>query len=288
MNKTNNSTTMSSTLIIDAGATKTAFALVEDRSVVCTYKGAGINPNYCSDDAINKVLSSFMTQNKVSHVSHVHYYGAGCASAENAGRIGCLLQDFYPDAVVSVCSDLMAVCRALSNNKSSIVAILGTGAATCQFDGRSVVARAPSLGYMLGDEGSGTYLGKQLVTAFMRNELPASLSAELRKQYNLSFDKAIRRIYSEPSPNLFFSSLAPFVSQHLDDPFVLQMATESFRRFFAVQKVCYEESETLPWMLSGAVAFNFREVVQAAAAEENCHVQTIVESPMESLVRYHF
>lgn len=278
---------MSSTLIIDAGATKTAFALVEGSSVVCTCKGAGINPNYCSDEAINDVFSSFLKQNKVSHVSHVHYYGAGCASAENAGRIGCLLQELYPEAVVSVCSDLMAVCRALSDNRSSVVAILGTGAATCQFDGRSIVARAPSLGYLLGDEGSGTYLGKQLVTAFMRNELPASLSAELRRHYNLSFDKAIRRIYSEPSPNLFFSSLAPFVSEHLDNPFMHQLASESFRRFFALQKVCYEESATLPWMLSGSVAFNFREVVQAAAEEENCHVQTIVESPMEYLVRYH-
>lgn len=278
---------MSSTLIIDAGATKTAFALVEGCSVVCTCKGAGINPNYCSDEAINDVFSSFLKQNKVSHVSHVHYYGAGCASAENAGRIGCLLQELYPEAVVSVCSDLMAVCRALSDNRSSVVAILGTGAATCQFDGRSIVVRAPSLGYLLGDEGSGTYLGKQLVTAFMRNELPASLSAELRRQYNLSFDKAIRRIYSEPSPNLFFSSLAPFVSEHLDNPFMHQLASESFRRFFALQKVCYEESATLPWMLSGSVAFNFREVVQAAAEEENCHVRTIVESPMECLVRYH-
>lgn len=278
---------MSSTLIIDAGATKTAFALVEGSSVVCTCKGAGINPNYCSDEVINDVFSSFLKQNKVSHVSHVHYYGAGCASAVNAGRIGCLLQELYPEAVVSVCSDLMAVCRALSDNRSSVVAILGTGAATCQFDGRSIVARAPSLGYLLGDEGSGTYLGKQLVTAFMRNELPASLSAELRRQYNLSFDKAIRRIYSEPSPNLFFSSLAPFVSEHLDNPFMHQLASESFRRFFALQKACYEESATLPWLMSGSVAFNFREVVQAAAEEENCHVQTIVESPMEYLVRYH-
>lgn len=278
---------MSSILIIDAGATKTAFTLVDGSAVVCSYKGAGINPNYCSDEAINDVFSSFLKQNKVSHVSHVHYYGAGCASAENAGRVGCLLQEFFPEAVVSVCSDLMAVCRALSHNKSSIVAILGTGAATCQFDGRSVVARAPSLGYMLGDEGSGTYLGKQLVTAFMRNELRASLSAELRKQYNLSFDKAIRRIYSEPSPNLFFSALAPFVSAHLDDSAMYRLAFESFRRFFALQKVCYNESETLPWMLSGAVAFNFREVVQAAAAEENCQVQTIVASPMELLVKYH-
>ncbi len=278
---------MSSTLIIDAGATKTAFALVDGGSVVCTFKGAGINPNYCTDETISGIFSSFIERNNVSHVSHVHYYGAGCASAENAGRIGCLLQEFYPEAVVSVCSDLMAVCRALSNRRHSVVGILGTGAATCLFDGRSVVARAPSLGYMLGDEGSGTYLGMQLVKAFMRNELPASVSAELRKQYNLSFDKAIRRIYSEPSPNLFFSSLAPFVSQHIEVPFVHQMASESFRRFFALQKACYENSETLPWMLSGSVAFNFREVVQAAARAENCHLQTIVESPMESLVRYH-
>ena len=277
---------MSQTLFIDAGATKTAFAMVRDGEVLGEHIGKGINPNYTPDEEISQILADYVKTDEKNRVpTEVRYYGAGCASLENAGRVGCVLQEFFPDAKINVYSDLMAICHALSRNQRSIVGILGTGAATCLFDGMGMENRAPSLGYLLGDEGSGTNLGKRLLTAYLRGQLPPSVAADLQHNYQLSFDTAIHRIYRESAPNQFWSSLAPFVLKHIEDDYIQHLALEAFMDFFSFQKNYYEEAETLPWNLSGSVAFHFEEIVRKAAGKLHCHVGKIIKAPMPLLIQ---
>jgi len=276
---------MSQVLIIDAGATKTAFNVVNNGVVMLDHVGKGVNPNYTSDEEIRRILEDFVHQcGPNCQVQEVRYYGAGCASLENAGRVGCFLQEFFLDARVHVYSDLMAVCHALSRGRRSVVGILGTGAATCLFDGVAMESRAPSLGYMLGDEGSGTNLGKRLLTSYLRGELPSDLTTALQREYKLSFTDAIKRLYRVPEPNRFMASMAPFVQQHLDNPFVHQLALSAFSDFFSIQKSYYGEDD-LEWNLSGSVAFHFQEVVREAAQAENCRVGTIIQAPMPLLIK---
>ncbi len=277
---------MSQKIIIDAGATKTAFAVVHDGVVVCEHTGKGINPNYTSDKDILHVMVNFkFNESSYGTADEVFYYGAGCASLENAGRMGCLLQSFFPESKIHVYSDLMAVCHALSRGRRSIVGILGTGAATCLFDGTYVENRAPSLGYMLGDEGSGTNLGKRLLTAYLRGQLSPELESMLLKIYNVSFSDVIHCLYRESEPNRFMASFAPFVRNHLDDPLVRKLAMDAFRDFFSIQKSYYEEAETLEWNLSGSVAYHFQEIVREAADHEHCRVGEIIEAPLPLLVK---
>lgn len=277
---------MSAALIIDAGATKTAFVLLRDGVVLAEHVGEGINPNYCTDEHISQVVEGFVCAHGArASVRHVRYYGAGCASLENAGRVGCVLQGFFPDATINVYTDLMAVCHALSRDQRSIVGILGTGAATCLFDGQAIENRAPSLGYLLGDEGSGTNLGKRLLTAYLRRQLPRAVADDLQRAHKLSFETAIHRVYREPAPNKFWASLAPFVREHLDDGFVHQLAVEAFAEFFSRQKAYYENAETLEWNLSGSVAFHFEETVREAAAREHCRIGKIIQAPMPLLIQ---
>lgn len=277
---------MSQKIIIDAGATKTAFAVVRDGIVLCEHTGKGINPNYTSDKDIFQVMETFVcSESEYATADEVFYYGAGCASLENAGRMGCLLQSFFPESKIHVYSDLMAVCHALSRGRRSIVGILGTGAATCLFDGTYVENRAPSLGYMLGDEGSGTNLGKRLLTAYLRGQLSPELESMLMKIYNVSFSDVIHCLYRESEPNRFMASFAPFVRNHLDDPLVRKLAIDAFRDFFSIQKSYYEEAETLEWNLSGSVAYHFQEIVREAADHEHCRVGEIIEAPLPLLVK---
>ena len=277
---------MSQKIIIDAGATKTAFAVVHDGVVVCEHTGKGINPNYTSDKDIFQVMETFVrSESEYATADEVFYYGAGCASLENAGRMGCLLQSFFPESKIHVYSDLMAVCHALSRGRRSIVGILGTGAATCLFDGTYVENRAPSLGYMLGDEGSGTNLGKRLLTAYLRGQLSPELESMLLKIYNVSFSDVIHCLYRESEPNRFMASFAPFVRNHLDDPFIRQLAIGAFRDFFSTQKSYYEDGETLEWNLSGSVAYYFQEIVREAADQEHCRIGEIIEAPLHLLVK---
>lgn len=277
---------MSQTLLIDAGATKTAFVLLHDGQVLAEHVGEGINPNYCTDEFISQVFAGFVRACGARvDVRHVNYYGAGCASLENAGRVGCLLQGFFLDAKIHVFSDLMAVCHALSRDKRSIVGILGTGAATCLFDGVAIENRAPSLGYLLGDEGSGTNLGKRLLTAYLRGQLPRTVAEDLQKAHKLSFESAIHHVYREPAPNKFWASLAPFVHEHLNDDFVHQLAVEAFTDFFNLQKNYYENAESLSWNLSGSVAFHFEETVREAAELTHCRIGRIIQAPLPLLIQ---
>lgn len=278
---------MSSHLLIDAGATKTAFTLLTEGAVTLQHVDRGINPNYCTETDILQVFAGFVAIcPRETAIAAIDYYGAGCMAPRNAALMGELISRFFPNASIQVYSDLMAVCHALSRGIRSIVAILGTGAASCLFDGTSIVRCAPSLGYMLGDEGSGTFLGKQLLTAYLRGTLPAELASDLERSHELSRDKVIHRLYREPEPNRMMASLAPFVQQHLGHPFMHGLALEAFRTFFATQKSCFQ-GEDLPWQLSGSVAYHFQDVVREAAVMEECRVGDIVDAPMDKLIDYY-
>ena len=277
-------------IIIDAGATKTAFILLYDRGEEQGgFTGAGINPNYTETSDILRVFAQFVKQYPESaHTDRVRYYGAGCALEANRQRMTELISTFFPLAEVFVYSDLMAVCHALSPGKRSIVGILGTGAASCLYDGTMMVTMAPSLGYMLGDEGSGTNLGKRLLTAYLKGALDADLMVQLETECGLSRQSVIDRIYRQPSPNAFMASFAPFLRQHRRYKFVHGLVLQAFEDFFASQKIHYSDAETLTWHFAGSVAVHFQKVLREAAARQCCHVGEIVDAPMPKLVeKFH-
>ena len=273
-------------IIIDAGATKTAFILLYDRGKEQgRFTGAGINPNYTEQSDILRVFAQFVKQYPESaHTDLVRYYGAGCAFPANQQRMAELIAAFFPLADVRVFSDLMAVCHALSDGKPCIAGILGTGAASCLYDGKDITKIAPSLGYMLGDEGSGTNLGKRLLTAYLNGSLPAALVDQLQTEYGLTRQGVIDRIYRQSAPNAFMASFALFLRQHLRYKFVHGLVLQAFEDFFASQKIHYPEAETLYWHLSGSVAYHFQKVVREAAARQCCCIGEIVDAPLPRLV----
>lgn len=273
--------------IIDAGSTKTAFVLLSDKGrLIGDFKGEGINPNYSEQSDILQIFAAFVRQYPESaHTDLVRYYGSGCASEANKARMTALITPFFPLAEVRVESDLMAVCHALSGGEPCIAGILGTGAATCLYDGRTMVSRAPSLGYWLGDEGSGANLGKRLLTAYLDHTLPSDLVELLQQECSLTVEKVMARLYLEPSPNVFMASLAPFLRQHQDHPFVSDMLLQTFSDFFAIQKRHYADCEPLPWHFAGSIAFHFKKYVRKAALRQGCRIGKMVAAPMPMLIR---
>lgn len=275
-------------IIIDAGATKTDFIVINDGVEVAHHIGKGINPNYCSEAEMMQVFADFVPHcPSCSLIEEIQYYGAGCASVSNQLYMQQLMAAFFPVASIQVYSDLLAVCHALSREEKSIVCILGTGSASCLFDGYNLVHRAPSLGYMLGDDGSGTNLGKRLLTAYLNGQLPKDIVQELEKSYEVTFEKVIHRIYKESDPNRFMASFAPFVQEHLNNDRVWKLSEDAFSDFFAKQRIHYPMNELLCWHLSGSVAFHFQEVIRKSAEKQHCKIGKIVASPMTSLVDYY-
>ena len=271
-------------LLVDAGATKTAFALLYDGNIF-RCQCAGINANYTPEADILRILADAVGQlPKGVTVSAIDYYGAGCATPQNALRMEGYLRLYFPTADIHVWSDLMAACHALAGGREAIVCILGTGAASCRYDGKEMVHRAPSLGWLLGDEGSGTHLGKCLITAYLSDALPHPIREAFEERYHLNRELVLHKLYQEPQPNLFMSQFAPFLRENITEPAIHQIVMEAFTTFFTKQKSYYPGYDALPWHFTGSVAAHFEEVLREAAEAVGCEIGEIAGDPMERLI----
>ena len=272
-------------LLVDAGATKSTFVLLGgDAPVRC--QCAGINANYTPEADILRILAEAVAQfPKDITINKIDYYGAGCATPQNAFRMEGYLRLYFPTAEIHVWSDLMAACHALADGREAIVCILGTGAASCHYDGREMVHRAPSLGWILGDEGSGTNLGKCLVTAYLSETLPHPVRTAFEERYLLNRDLILHKLYQEPQPNLFLSQFAPFLNEYREEPTVRQLITSAFDSFFAKQKSYYPGCDALPWHFTGSVAAHFETLLCEAATHTGCTVGNVAGDPMTGLIK---
>lgn len=272
-------------LLIDAGGTKTAFALLYDGGVF-RCQCDGINANYTSEADILRILGEAAPQfSKEVSIREIDYYGAGCATPQNAFRMESYLRMYFPTADIRVWSDLMAACHALAGGHEAIVCILGTGAASCHYDGHEMIGRAPSLGWLLGDEGSGTHLGKCLVTAYLSETLPHSIRTAFEERYHLNRDLILHKLYQEPKPNLFLSQFAPFLNEFREEPAIRELIINAFETFFAKQKSYYPNCDNLPWHFTGSVAAHFEEILREAAETAGCKIGEIAGDPMERIVQ---
>jgi len=271
-------------LLVDAGGTKCAFALIgEGAPFRC--QTSGINPNYTPEADILRILGEAVSLfPKDINICKVDYYGSGCATPQNAARMESYLQLYFPTAEIRVWSDLMAACHALAGNTQAIVCILGTGAASCQYDGHEMVRRAPSLGWMLGDEGSGVHLGKCLVSAYLAETLPQPVRTEFENRFHLNRDLILHKLYQDTKPNLFLSQFGPFLNEHRDEPFVHQLIVTAFETFFRKQREYYPDCGNLPWHFTGSVAANFEELLREAAERVGCSVGRVEADPMILLI----
>lgn len=276
------------TLIIDAGSTKTEWCVAADGKVLHRFVSIGINPNYHEDSDIVANVESFVSdcpKGIYDEIESILYYGAGCAADANKARMTTLLRRSVPAAHITVDSDLMGACRALCGSQSGIAAILGTGAAACLYDGTRIVSRAPSLGYMLGDEGSGTHLGKMFLTDYLLGKFPQEIAADFEKEFAIDTAALIRKIYREPAPNRFMASLAPFIAARLPHPAIHSFCKSCFNTFFKNQIHYFAEYQKYTLNIIGSVGFHFQEVIRECAAENNVTTGLINASPMPALVR---
>lgn len=272
-------------LLADAGATKTEWCYVPNGVCSRCYL-PGINANTATDDDVRRNLSSLLTELKIdaTTVEQISFFGAGCGNPINAARMSDLLKAAFPNATIEVYSDLMCACRAVCADKPGIVGILGTGASSCLYDGEKIVAQAPSLGWLLGDEGSGTYLGKMLVTAYLQNELSDVVNAEFERRYGFTQQQLVREVATQSNPRQFFASFAPFVEDYLSDLSVKSLCLNAFNEYFRRFVCRYDNYQKYTLNLVGSIAYAFRNVISEVAQNHQVSIGNIAKAPMEILV----
>ena len=275
-------------LFFDSGATKCDCILLDEQNrYVRHFTGAGINASYADDATIDAALAQFAEQSG-NDVQEIVFAGAGCGNPANADRVRKAIEAHYHAEEVVVESDLAGACRLLSRRQPCLTAILGTGAAACQFDGSRVTEQSPSLGWMLGDEGSGTHLGKLLISQYLKGGLPPECREALEREFGLDRNEVLRRVYRAPSPNLFFSSFAKFIHDKITEYTELQILVEkSFNQFLQEQILPLSSHNTLPLHLMGSVAWHYRPFLEEAARQHNVTIGQVAASPLQLMKGYN-
>jgi len=275
-------------LIADSGSTKTTWILLEQDTVKETIGTSGLNPYFHDSESVEAVLRADLIPFVVEdNIREVHFYGAGCSTEYNNSMIRDAILHFFRKAEVHIYHDILGAARALFGQGKGIACILGTGCNSCFFDGTSLYSKVDSLGYLFGDEGAGSYLGKLFMSAYLKKELPEELRASFDKQYGFTLEDILNSLYNKPSPNKFLASFSLFLSPNREHPFVKTLIERSFLDFFKAHIEKYEGYKTYPIGFIGSIAFIYRDILSEIARKEGITISRILPSPIEGLVDYH-
>ena len=275
------------TLIADSGSTKTDWCVCHQNEVLQRIQTHGINPVHQSSEEIEKIIREMASQlTDAESIGSVHFYGAGChspkmqsavSSALQAALLHCRLQEIRID------SDLVGAAQALCQGEAGIACILGTGSNSCEFDGEHIISNTPSLGYILGDEGSGSSLGRIFVGDWLKGQLPQELCDDFFNEYHFTQNDIIEQVYRKPLANRFLASLTPFLHKHRKETSIHHLLVEEFTRFFKRNVMRYDT--TLPVHFVGSIAYYFCEELTEAAQSLNLTIGKILRAPMDDLIK---
>ena len=277
-------------LIADSGATKTQWCCVNpDGTGRQDFYSQGYNPNYISGaDIVADILACLPSGFDIGRVTEIAFYGAGVTPMQYPFMERTLLQVFPKAGKVFVAMDTLASCRALLQREPGFAAILGTGANSVLYDGCNEGLNIDSCGFILGDEGSGGYLGKRLITDYIRGNMPAKVHEMVGKKLEMSGEELIDTIYTKPFPNRFCAQYAKFINEQLDaDPYFPELVTDSFTKFFDRIVTHYPDYRNYAFNAVGSVAYYFQALLQPVAERYGMKMGTILKAPMDGLVKYH-
>lgn len=275
-------------LIADGGSTKVDWVLSDDNgNTIARHKSVGINPSLLSDeDLMTAVMAVYEDFTVSQQADIIEYYGAGCTPAASQ-RLKAVFKKIYPVAGnIVVGSDIIGAAKSLLGSKTGIACILGTGSCSCLW-GRTetgemgIIGQTPSLGYVLGDEGSGAVLGKNFINALYKGRLPHTIREGFEKEYGVDMYGVIEKVYRQPQPNRWLASLSPFILRHLDIMEIEALVSENLRSFFLRNILPYNRPDLLVCFV-GSIAYFYERQLRAEAEKLGLTVGAILKSPLDS------
>lgn len=276
-------------IIADAGSTKTDWLVLEkatNKSI--QIQTGGINPSTFPVDRIIETVSAAYAQIPDDlNITEVYFYGAGCGTTCAIAEMEEILRNKWQEARVSVESDLKGAAISLFGNGSGLACILGTGSSTCLYQNRNIIAQISSLGYILGDEGSGSALGKRLLNGVFKQYFSKEIISEFQSQYNLSVAELIQKVYKDGAASSFFGSFVPFISNHLKFPEIRNLVKDEFVIFFKHNILPYQIDNKTKIGFVGSIALVFQDILKEVAEEFSYDIARILKSPIEGLKEYH-
>jgi len=275
-------------LIADSGSSKTVWCVVNGkRKKMITTQG--ISPYFLTSEQIRQILENELSP-KINNIlpEEIYYYGTGCSNPANVKSVKMALKKVFPKASsILVNHDLMGAAKALCGNEKGVACILGTGSNSCYYNGKKIVKNSPGLGFILGDEGSGAYLGKRVVQYYLYNTFDPDLMERFKAKFNTNSVEILESVYRKPLPNRFLANFVPFLVENRGHYMIENIIEDSFNDFFFNHIYKYRESWTMPVHFIGSVAYGFRDILKEMCDTYELQLGRVLKHPMDGLVKYH-
>lgn len=248
----------------------------------------GISPYFLNDESLGTILQKeLLPKTGTAQPSEIFYYGTGCLNPDNISLVKRGLKKLFPAAKISVQHDLLGAARALCGHEKGIACILGTGSNSCYYNGKKVVKNSPGLGYILGDEGSGTHMGKKVLQHFLYNTFDDDLMEKFKAKYADDTSAILDNVYKKELPNRYLSRYVSFLSENRGHYMIENIIEDSFNDFFFTHLYKYRESWLMPVNFTGSVAYGFRDVLAQMCSDYELTLGKVLKEPMDGLLKYH-
>jgi len=273
-------------IVVDCGGTKGDWRFIARDDSVTNYESRGFSPVTQSMWDLEQIIKIDLPLIEDT-VAEVHYYGTGVHSDTIIHSMTSTLSHLLKANTVNVNTDLFAACRATCQDNHGIVAILGTGSASCLYDGKEIVDKIPSLGFIAGDEGAGSMIGKKILQSYFYREMPQKIQAAFEENYTLTREEMLENIYKRPGANSYLASFANFALTLKKEPFIHNIIIEEFDRFTLRHLSKYENDGSVKCHFVGSIAWFLKEELEISLAKFGLQLGNIIRKPIDQLVAYH-
>ena len=276
--------------VVDSGSTKTDWiALDNSGEVLFSTQTLGLNPQVLPSAILTeRIINNYELYQNREKVSHVHFYGAGCGVDSPARRIEKVFKGIFTSSKFSILEDTYAAVYASTEpNTPAIVCIIGTGSNCTYFDGINIEQRITSLGYVLMDEASGNFFGKQLIRAFYFKTMPEDLAKKFEEEYDLSPDQIKENVYRKENPNTYLAKFAQFIVKNKEVLEMKSIIEDGLQRFISHQILQFENAKDVPVHFIGSIAHYLKDEIDIALKRNGLRLGNVVRRPIDGLVQYH-
>ncbi len=275
-------------VIADSGSTNTNWIISENRSVIDKIKTVGLNPNFSSPDHISSVVKEKILP-RVTDSEHmkIYFYGSGCSGTYLCDRAREAIRKIFNKAYIEINSDLLGAARALLGKDKGIASILGTGSNSCLYDGEKIIANIPPLGFILGDEGGGAYLGKRLLADYLKKIMPDDVSELFSDKYQTHKELVIEKVYRGEFPNKYIASFVVFLKDNISKPYCSELVEDAFSDFINRNIRFYEGYDSLTISFTGSIAWHFKDILRKVMTAYDLNLGEVIKEPAERIMEFH-
>lgn len=274
-------------IICESGATKGDWRVIENGIQTVSVQCPGTNVSTMEKDSVLKVIRDAAAKLPQGPYEAVYLYTAGVITDDIRAWVEEALKEAFGAGEVEVQTDLVAAARAACGHAPGIAAIMGTGSSSCFYDGEKIAKRVYSGGYILGDEGSASVLGKLFIADYLKNDVPEEVAKDFEDRFHADYASIVQNVYHNPgSPSGWLGSLCPFILSHYDVSYVKNLVDGNFQAFVDRTLKQYD-LDKYPVGIIGGFAYALQHIVRPIFERSGVRIRAFIPSPIEELVKYH-